>query len=179
MTKNATIILLSLTILVWSCSVIKLKDRKGLDVYLDANSFDKLGGSYKNSQKDTTYSKRTLYSSFNSDTLYKQENLIVNIIPIDQNNIKLKLLDNGTTIDSLTIKGRYRKGYFKVRREVDANFIAGPLLWVLAENKKYIGLSNDHNLVVLNSGGSGLLLLVAFPIFAAGGRQTVIEYQRH
>ncbi|WKZ76300.1 MAG: hypothetical protein QY303_05245 [Vicingaceae bacterium] len=87
-------------------------------------------------------------------------------------------MDNETVIDSLTIKGKYRKGYFKVRTEVKANFIAGPLLWVLAENTKYIGITNDNNLVILNSGGSGFLLLIAFPIFAASGGQTTIEYER-
>lgn len=179
MTKNGIIIFLSLTMLVCSCSTVRLKNRKGLDIHLDANSFDKLSGNYKNSKNDTTYLRRTLYNNFNYDTLYRHKDLIVNITSIDKNKIKLKVFDNETAIDSLTIKGKYRKGYFKARREVNANFIAGPLLWVLAENTKYIGLSNDNNLVIMNSGDCGYLLLIAFPIFAAGGGQTEIEYERY
>jgi hypothetical protein len=178
MTSNRIIILLSLTMLVCSCSTVRLKSRNGLDIHLDAYSSDKLSGDYKNSKNDTINFRRTLYNNFNYDTLYRQIDLIVNITPIDKNKIKLKVFDSETAIDSMTIKGKYRKGYFKVRRQVNANFIAGPLLWVLAENTKYIGLTNNNNLVIMNSGGSGFLLLIALPIFAAGGGQTEIEYER-
>lgn len=178
MTRHRIIIFLSLTLLICSCSAVRFKDRIEKDVRLDSNSFDKLSGDFKNSKNDTTNFRRTLYNNFNYDTLYRQQDLIVNFTPIDKNRIKLKVLDNETVIDSLTIKGKYRKGYFKVRTEVKANFIAGPLLWVLAENTKYIGITNDNNLVILNSGGSGFLLLIAFPIFAASGGQTTIEYER-
>ncbi len=178
MGRHRIIILLSLTLLVCSCSTVRFKDRIGKDVYLDADSFDKLNGDFKNSKTDTINLHRTLYNNFNYDTIYRQKDLIVNFTPIDKKRLKLKVLDNGIVIDSLTIKGKYRKGYFKTRTEIKANFIAGPLLWVLAENKKYIGLTNDNNLVILNSGGSGFLLLIAFPIFAAGGGQTTIEYER-
>lgn len=178
MIRNRITIFLSLTMLVCSCSTVRLKSRIDKDQYLDVNSFDKLSGDFKNSKDDTIYHYSTLYNNFNYDTLYRQKDLIVNFKPIDKNIIKLKVFDNETAIDSLTIKGKYRKGYFKVRRQVKASFIAGPLLWVLAENTKYIGLTKDNNLVVMNSGGSGFLLLIAFPIFAAGGGQTNIEYER-
>ena len=121
---------------------------------------------------------RSLYNNFNYDTIYGKQDLLVNIIPIDKNRLKIKLLDKGIGIDSLTIKGKYKNSYFKTRTEVKTKFIAGPLLWVLAENKKYIGLTNENNLIILNSGGSGFLLLIAFPIFAAGGGQTTIKYER-
>lgn len=172
------LILLSLTFLVYSCSTVNFKSRKGKDQHLDAISFDKLSGEFKNSKNDTLYFYKTIYNNFKYDTLYSQKDFTVNFTPIDKNKIKLKLFDNETAIDSLTITGKYRKGYFKVRRQVNANFIAGPVLWVLAENTKYIGLTKDNNLVVLNSGGSGFLLLIAIPIFAGGGGQTSIEYER-
>lgn len=164
--------------LVCSCSTIKLNTRKGLDIHLDANSSDKLSGDYKNSKNDTINVRRTLYNNFNYDTLYRQKNLIVNITPIDKNKIKLKVLDNETAIDSLTIKGKYRKGYFKIRRQWGTSFIAGPLLWIFGDNLKYLGVTNENKLVIIDSGGGGVLLLIAFPIFAAGGGQTEIEYER-
>lgn len=178
MTGKRIIIFLSLTFLVCSCSTVRLKSRIGKDQHLDVNSFDKLSGDFKNSKNDTVYLYRTLYNNFNYDTIYRQKDLSVNLTPIDKNKVKLKVFDKETVIDSLTIKGKYRRGYFKVRREVNANFIAGPLLWVLAENTKYIGLTKDNNLVIMNSGGSGFLLLIALPIFAAGGGQTEVEYER-
>ena len=178
MTRNKIIIFLSLAMLVCSCSTIKLNTRKGLDIHLDANSSDKLSGDYKNSKNDTINVRRTLYNNFNYDTLYRQKNLIVNITPIDKNKIKLKVLDNETAIDSLTIKGKYRKGYFKIRRQWGTSFIAGPLLWIFGDNLKYLGVTNENKLVIIDSGGGGVLLLIAFPIFAAGGGQTEIEYER-
>lgn len=167
-----------MTLSICSCSTVRFKDRIGKDISLDANSLDKLSGDFKNSNNDTTNFRTTLYNNFNYDTLFRKKDLIVNYTPIDKNRIKLKVLDTETVIDSLTIKGKYRKGYFKVRTEVKANFIVGPFLWVLTENTKYIGMTNDNNLVILNSGGSGFLLLIAFPIFVAGGGQSIIEYER-
>lgn len=178
MIKNRITIFFSLTMLICSCSTVRFNSRIDKDQYIDVNSFDKLSGNFKNSKDDTIYQFRALYNNFNYDTLYRQKDLIVNFNPIDKNTIRLKVYGNETAVDSLTIKGKYRKGYFKVRRQVEANFIAGPLLWVLAENSKYIGLTKGNNLVVLNSGGSGFLLLIALPIFAAGGAQTNIEYER-
>ena len=178
MTAKRIIIFLSLTLLICSCSTVRLKSRIGKDQQLDAISSDKLSGDFKNSRNDTNYLYRTLYNNFIYDTIYRQKDLTVKLTPIDKNIIKLKIFGNETVIDSLTIKGKYRNGYFKVRRQVNANFIVGPLLWVLAENTKYLGLTKDNNLVILNSGGSGFLLLIALPIFAAGGGQTEVEYER-
>ena len=169
---------MSLTLLVCSCSTIRLKSRKGLDIHLDAKSFDKLSGNYKNSKNDTINFRKTLYSNFNYDSLYKQKNLIVNFTPIDKNTIKLKVLDNETALDSLTIKGKYRRGYFKMRRQWSTSFIAGPLLWILGDNLKYIGLTKENKLVIIDSGSGGVMLLVAFPIFAAGSGQFENEYEQ-
>ncbi len=167
-----------MTLLVCSCSTIRLKSRKGLDIHLDAKSFDKLSGNYKNSKNDTINFRKTLYSNFNYDSLYKQKNLIVNFTPIDKNTIKLKVLDNETALDSLTIKGKYRRGYFKMRRQWSTSFIAGPLLWILGDNLKYIGLTKENKLVIIDSGSGGVMLLVVFPIFAAGSGQFENEYEQ-
>lgn len=157
---------------------MRLKDRKGQDIYLDELSSDRLKGMYENTHSDTIYDHQTLYNNFNYDTLYQEKGLLVEITPIDKNTLDVALRTKTSTVDAITLKGRYRKGYFKVRTKVEANFIAGPLLWVLAENKTYIGLSQSENLVVMNSGGSGLLLLVVMPIFAAGGGQTEYVYEK-
>jgi hypothetical protein len=178
MTKNKITIFLSLTLLVCSCSTIKLKNRKGLDIHLDANSSYKLNGDFKNSKIESNKFQRTLYNNFNLDTIYRQKNLIVNITHIDKKNIKLKAIDNQFTIDSLTIKGKYRRGYFKMKRQWSTSFIAGPLLWILGDNLKYLGLTKDNKLLIIDSGSGGVMLLVAFPILGAGSGQYENEYER-
>ena len=177
MTRNR-IILLSLTLFICSCSTIRLKSRKGLDIHLDANSFNKLSGNFKNSNNDTIKFHRTLYSNSDYDSLYRKKDLIVNITPIDKNKILLKVIDNQYIIDSLTIKGRYRSGYFRMKRQWSTSFIAGPLLWILGDNLKYLGLTKENKLVIIDSGSGGVMLLVAFPIFGAGSGQFENEYER-
>lgn len=178
MTRSLTIVFLSLTILPCSCSIVRLNSRKGLDIYLDTNTFDKLNGNYKNTLNDSLNYRRTVYSNFNYDSLFLQKDLIVSIRAIDKNKIALKLLDKASLIDSLTLKGTYRRGYFKTKREWNADFIAGPLLWIIGDNFKYLGLTKENKLVVINSGSAGVMLLVLFPIFSAGSGQFENEYER-
>lgn len=178
MTRNSILLIFSLALLICSCSTIKLKSRKGKDIQLDKRSFNVLRGSFKNTKKDTVHFQRTLFSNFDYDTVYNQKNLIVNFTPVDKHHIKLKVLDNEFTIDSLTIKGKYKRGYFKVRRQWEASFIVGPLVWVLGDNFKYVGLTGENKLVIINSGSGGVMLLVAFPIFGAGSGQFENEYER-
>ena len=147
-------------------------------MHLDKSSFAALSGSFNNTKNDTVHFQRTLFSNFDYDLDYSQKNLIINLTPVDKHQIKLKVLDNAFTVDSLTIKGKFRRGYFKVRRQWDASFIAGPLLWVLGDNFKYVGLTKENKLVIINSGSGGVMLLVAFPIFGAGSGQFENEYER-
>ena len=178
MKSSRIIFLLILTITFCSCSTIRLSHREGKDIQLDNNSLGKLNGNYSNITLDTNHINRTLFNNFRYDSVYKQTNLSVNITPIDNKTINLKLLNNNILIDSLTIKGNYRRGYFKIRRQWNTSFIAGPLLWILGDNFKYLGLTNENNLVIVNSGGGGVMLLIVIPIFAAGGGQLENEYER-
>jgi hypothetical protein len=178
MTRKSILLIFSLALLICSCSTIKLKGRNGKDKHLDKSSFDTLSGSFKNTKNETVHFQRTLCSNFDCDTVYSRKNLIINFTPIDQHEIKLKVLDNEFTIDSITIKGKYRRGYFKVRRQWSTSFIVGPLVWILGDNFKYIGLTNEDNLFILNSGSGGVMLFVAFPIFGAGSGQFENEYER-
>lgn len=171
------IVFLSLTLLVYSCSTIRLKNRNGLDTYLDNNSYNKLCGNFKNSKIDTIKYHKSLYSNFNHDSFYNKKELIVNITPIDNKSINLKILDNQNVIDSLTIRGKYRRGYFKMNRQWSTNFIAGPLLWVLGDNLMYLGLTKENKLVVIESGSGGVMLFVALPIFSVKSGQFENEYE--
>ncbi len=78
----------------------------------------------------------------------------------------------------MTIKGKYRRGYFKMKRQYSTNFIAGPLLWILGDNFKYLGLTKDNKLIIIDSGNGGVMLFVIFPIFGSGSGQFENEYER-
>ncbi len=90
----------------------------------------------------------------------------------------LELKHNGITIKKVTLKGKYKNGYFKVKRQFAFSGIVGPLVWVVGEHINYIGLSKDNNLVVFDSGGVGVLFIVALPIFVADGDKRDNEYVR-
>ena len=86
--------------------------------------------------------------------------------------------ENETIIESLTIKAKYRSGYFKIKRQWNSSFIFGPLIWELGDNFKYLGVTKENKLVIIDSGNGGVMLLVAFPIMGAGGGQVEHEYER-
>jgi hypothetical protein len=161
-----------------SCTTIKLAERESKDIEITKESFQKLQGTFSNIGLDTNHRNRTLLSNFLTDSIYSKEELCLQIEPINQKSIMLKVWNQDNLVESVAVKGKFRRGYFKVRRQWSSSFIAGPLLWILSDDLKYIGLTNTNNLVVINSGGGGLMLLVVVPIFAAGGLQFENEYVR-
>jgi len=169
---------LTLVICLSSCSTIKLKNRIGKDVHLDYNSSEKLSGNYKNYNDDAIALHSYLSNNFKNNSINKQKELSVNVTPINKNKLGVTFSEDKIIIDSLTLKGKYKKGYFKVKRKWDTHFIAGPLLWILNDNLCYLGLTNENKLVVIKSSG-GVMLLVAFPIFSMNGVQSEIEFELH
>lgn len=177
-TKYFTL-LLTVTILSTACTSVKLTSRYGKDIELTPINLNQLKGKYSNISLDTVHFNRTLIGNFQFDTLFKQkESSFVTIEPLDAKTLNLNLFKADSNICTMTVKGKFRKGYFKVKRQWNSSFIAGPLLWILGDNLKYLGLTNENNLVIINSGDGGVMLLIAFPIFAAGSRQFINEYQR-
>ena len=178
MKKSTIILFIILSLLVFSCSTVNLVTRKEKDTQLNSADYLKLKGTYSNITIDQNYPDRTLFRNFRNDTLGKQKQYAVDIIPIDPKTLTLSLNNNGVLVKTLTLKGKYEKGYFKVKRNYRTKFIAGPLLWVFGEHLNYIGLTKENNLVVLESGGAGVLLLVVIPFFVAGGDKHDYEYRR-
>jgi hypothetical protein len=175
------------TLLVFSCSTVNLTTRKGKDIQLSSNDYLKLKGTFSNQSLDTNRFnfKRTLYENFTFDTLgRRQTGFYADILPLDEKTLTVnlyrhdKLYTQDELIKSVTLKGKFKSGYFKVKRQYPKKFIAGPLLWVFGEHLSYIGLTKDNNLVVLDSGGAGVLLVVVIPIFVVGGDRHEYEYER-
>jgi hypothetical protein len=161
-----------------SCSTIKLSGRYGKDIEINQDNFQKLEGRFSNPGLDTNHRNRTLLSNFLTDSIYKNQELCLQIETINHKSILLKVWSDDTLVESIAVKGKFKRGYFKVRRQWNTSFIAGPLLWILGDDLKYLGITNTNNLLVINSGGGGLMLLIAVPIFAAGGSQFENEYVR-
>lgn len=102
----------------------------------------------------------------------------IGITPINTKSIELKLLRENSLISTLKVQGKYKRGYFRVKRKQYSKFIAGPLLWIMGDNFKYIGLTKKDDLVILNSGSGGVLIALVLPIFAAGSGQYENVYIR-
>lgn len=178
---STTIFKILLPFLITSCTTVNLAARRGKDIQLNTTDYTKLKGTFSNLSIDTNRFnfKRTLFENFTLDTLgRRQQQFYVDIIPVDDKTLTVNLYENGLLVKNLNIKGKFKDGYFKVKRQYTTKFIAGPLLWVLGEHRNYIGLTKDNNLVVLDSGGAGVLLLAVFPCFVAGGDKHDYEYIR-
>lgn len=162
----------------YACSTINLSYRNGKDIKLGVHSLDKLDGDFFNMPQDTNHIGASFFNNFQHDSVYHQKNLKINVTAITNKTLSLKLFDNSTLVDSLIIKGKTQKGYFRIKREWSTDFIAGPLLWALVEEHKYVGLTKENDLVLINSGGNGIILLILFPFFAANGGQSTNQYHR-
>lgn len=157
-----------------SCSTIHTKYRKGMDRPVSASDFSALEGTFSNTPPDTVRSfyVRELIHHFITDTIACTH---VFVRP-ETKRLHLDLYNGDSLLTTKTLKGRYRKGYFRTRHNVRATFPVGPVLWVIAEDFKYVGVTNEGNLVVLNSGGSGVLLFFVVPLGAGGGGDFSGEY---
>ncbi|MCW3101736.1 MAG: hypothetical protein JWO09_176 [Bacteroidetes bacterium] len=171
-----------------SCSTVNLSARKGKDLSLNSNDYLKLKGTYSNLALDTNRAtfKRTLFENFTLDTLGRsQTGFYSELIPIDNKTLTVnfykhnKLYAKDELVKSVTLKGKFKDGYFKIKRKYPVRFIAGPLLWVLGERQSYVGLTNDNNIVILDSRGKGVLFFIVLPFFVAGGDKHDYEYTRN
>lgn len=166
-----------------SCSSVKLETRNGKDQQLTSASFEKLAGTFSNLPADSNNTNQTLFCNFTNenkrkDTVCSGNQFTVELLSTGPRSLTLALKTNETTIRKITLKGKYKEGYFKANRHISLHGLLGPLLWVFGENIIYIGLTNENNLIVLNSGGAGALLVVAFPISISGGERRDTEFMR-
>ena len=155
-----------------SCTSVKLSQRSGKDLQLTEANFQQLAGTYLYPATDSV--RMHQQAGRNSHTSPHS----IRIRPIDARTLELAVWNATEPIESQIVKGRYRRGYFKMRHQWHAKMVFGPLLWVLSEQQRYLGLTRENELVMLNSGGSGWLLLVAWPIMVAGGPKMQQVYKR-
>lgn len=183
MASSKLILFLTLLILGTSCATVNMGARNGKDQQLTSSSFEKLNGTFSNLPADTNYLNRTLYCHFTNENKRKDSicsgvQYTVELLSTDSRSLTIALKTNETTVRKITLKGKYKEGYFKANRHISLHGLLGPLLWIFGENIIYIGLTNENNLIVINSGGAGALLIVAFPISISGGERRDTEYIR-
>jgi hypothetical protein len=164
-----------------SCRTIDLSSRNGKDLELNSTNYQQLSGTFSNTNAATDSSRyfhRTLMGNFENDSIYSRKGLSAVLLPVSPKTLSLKIYSKDSLISSLTLKGKYKSGHFKVRRRFTSSFISGPLFWVLAASFNYIGLTKENNLVILNSGGVGALFITILPIAVTGADQSENTFQR-
>ena len=149
------IFLAFMCLMLFSCSYIRLNGRKDKDIYITDHNSSLLLGSY--------YITDTLRSA--NDTM-----LIV-IDSVGRKAIFYQYSDSSKQMRHGVYKGHFKKGYFKVKKEYTFTFIFGPLLYMVQDDYLCIGLSRNNELVLVKTYPGSVLLLVAFPVGAAGGGQ--------
>ncbi len=161
-----------------SCSTIKVSDRKGKDISINSTNSQRLNGKYLNKSFDTTSYRRLLWQEIDDKTKYNEdfEKAIVKVATVNDTQLEMTLLLNDSLVNKIRLKGVYKKGYFNIKRQLDASFKYGPL-WTLGDKKMCIGLSKENNLVLLTS-SSNTALLILFPIGGAGDKNILSCFQR-
>jgi len=159
-------------------STIYLIKRDVTDLNLNKTNYRKLKGRYSNScichsySKELTsliYSERKLKKKFNIDSLTLQIN------PIDEKSLELMFFNKDSLLETKILKGKYENGYFSARtiHRIEGLF---PLLWGPADQNMSFGITEQNNLVILESHG-GLAILVIAPIWG-NNDQKAHEFKR-
>ena len=166
--KVSTILIALITLLITSCSAVKLSDRINKDRELNDSNYSQLKGSYSNRSTNYARDSHTILKTLTTDTVKQRRNFMVKIEPLDNESLIVKFY-NDSIPKEIKLTGRYKRGYFKVKREWNHKFLVGPLFWGFGDKINYIGLRNNKDLVILNSRG-GTAFIFVVPAFSAGGQ---------
>lgn len=157
---------LILILFLFGCSSYKLSNREGKDFKLTKNNLEELNGYYSNTPIDSLLYSKNFFEHFHYDTVSDSELFNFRIRVIDKKTLKIELFEAGIVVDSLSVKGGFSKGYFKINKEFDTEFVLGPIIWALGDDVKYIGLTKSKDVVLLNAYG-GVIFLVIMPLRGA------------
>jgi hypothetical protein len=152
-----------------ACSPLVYKN----DVKISRHNFQDTKGKYANYVRDPRRNESTLWVKLKGTEPYEPYNTNVQLIPVDKRFIRIELYSRDSLISSKLLKGRYTRGCFKVRHELEADFFAGPIVWALTGTKGFLAVDKDHNLVfVEKKTGAAILLLLPFFPYASLHRYT-------
>lgn len=145
-----------------SCSSIGLTNRNGKDYYLGENNYTKLKGTFI----DSTIIDYPKKSNNLNENVYTP--CTIEIDPITPNKIQYSYYLNDSLVYSKILKGKFKDGYFIQRTKFIIEFTFGPLLWGPGTQKYAYGITNENNLIELESHG-GIAIFIILPFFASGG----------
>jgi hypothetical protein len=153
-----------------SCSTYTISTKKVKNEVLIGNN--SIEGFYYNGSDYSTFWNQV--STKNKKTNYKK-NEIVEVVQLSPTLIKLRLLEDKSSKDSLYIKGKFKgdRFEFKTRKYIEDLF---PLFWTYTKEKFIIESDTSKNLT-LTSDGWGLNIFIFVPIMAADGHQK-FNYKR-
>ncbi|AXY73264.1 hypothetical protein D3H65_04405 [Paraflavitalea soli] len=169
-------------LLLTSCATINISDRNKVktDQQLTSTDIAKLNGTFTNKANDSLpLGVNTLWDRlFNHPEPMKDRwaHATVKLEVASPTAITLSLMDADKLIDTRTVRFKYKKGYIKLRTQMNGKMLVGPLLWGLQVSKSYLGLTVDNQLILLNSKG-GTLMVICVPAFGSGGEND-IAYRR-
>lgn len=179
MTKTSTlryvIVIISsiLVVLFASCTGIREQTRRGKDLVISKDNSELLKGCNIQSSHKALFLHRLLTNTKETyDTPSMNYNLC--LTPIDKKHLLVDLRHDSSSVLKMTVKGRYRNGYFQIRRW-RPKMIVGPLVWSLTDQLTCVGISKENKLVLVYTTG-GQLLLVLFPFMAAKGPDVVYDF---
>jgi hypothetical protein len=151
-----------------SCKTINFSSRKEKDITLSENN-NALNNTFRNNIIDSIpYTPSSIWQQL-SNKNYKPEYLLntkVKLELVDKTHIKAQLLSDDKILQEKILKGKFKKGYFALKNRLKAEFTAGPLLWAFAGFKIYLGITNQHNLILFET-NAGSTVVIIFPIFGA------------
>ncbi len=154
-----------------SCVSIKTNSRIGKDQKLNNSTYTNLNGNYVNTPTDINNLKRTLFSKLSASDSYldfhNHKNCMVKIVAENNKKLKVSLVKSDTVLKSINLYGKFKNGYFKVKKQHQFKTIFGPIIWLKGTTLNYIGVTYNKNLVVLNS-GAAISFLLALPFYTSG-----------
>lgn len=100
----------------------------------------------------------------------------VHLKVINDHTMQVSFLDVGKIVDTGNLSFKIKNGYISLKRQMKYTFIAGPLLKGIGGIKRYLGLSQKTNLIIIESrSGTGVQLIM--PLGSSGGQYDK-EYTR-
>ncbi|MBL0336857.1 MAG: hypothetical protein IPP73_16495 [Chitinophagaceae bacterium] len=107
--------------------------RNGKDQQLTSSSFEKLNGTFSNLPADTNYLNRTLYCHFTNENKRKDSicsgvQYTVELLSTDSRSLTIALKTNETTVRKITLKGKYKEGYFKSEQAYFTTWFTGAII---------------------------------------------------
>lgn len=139
---------------------------------VDATNYQSLNGVYLKIPSDTLAKTESVFEHFAKDSL-PQKDLSIKISCADSKRVTVEYLAGRSVFKTLLLRGRYKKGFFEVKRKLSFTFPAAVLFWGIRRELVYIGLDKNNDLLVINdSGGTAMVLVI--PIGGSGGEYNEI-----